>query len=199
MVTMARYIDREWRPRRVLLGFVRVEYPHDASKLATEVEAATARFNIPQSVVSAVTTDRASNNDCMMDQLQVLRPNIQWVPCWGHLIHHAVIAGVGASLVLSKTLSLLRFWASHLNVSPKLREAFERHITISNAGKRRQEKLRHRTIPLDVSSRWNSMHRMVHVGLLCREPLAALIHQVGYCPRGTHPFKMTKTNARAHK
>eukprot|EP00918_Siedleckia_nematoides_P024683 GHVU01053341.1.p1 GENE.GHVU01053341.1~~GHVU01053341.1.p1 ORF type:complete len:164 (+),score=16.39 GHVU01053341.1:304-795(+) len=163
MVTMARNLDRQWRPRRVILAFVRMEYPHNAAKLAAYIEAATTRMFMPQAAVSAVTTDSASNNDCMMDHLRALRPDMEWVPCWGHLIHHAVLDGVDGSDTLSKALALLRFWASALNISPKLREAFERHVTRCNHGKRRQEKIRHTTIPLDVKNRWNSLHRMLQV------------------------------------
>ncbi len=90
----AHYIDNEWVLRKELLGFSLLEGEHSGEKLAAVLHEHIVDFNLENKILS-ITTDNASNNNTMMEELDHLTKDWEFpiqrewshVRCLAHVIN----------------------------------------------------------------------------------------------------------------
>ena len=118
----AYFIDDKWNYHEVLLAFEHVEGSHTGIKLAEVLNSVLIRHSIEDRVL-ALTTDSASNNTTMVDELRrMIRSNralallhtdaneIQRVPCLSHVIQLAVKQLLGCIHINPKNADFKTSW-----------------------------------------------------------------------------------------
>ena len=94
------FIDADWIPHEVLLGFEPVQGSHTGKILSNILVSVLNTYNIRNRIL-AVTTDNASNNDTLMRALNqeldksvedVFAPEVARIPCLAHVIQLSVKA-----------------------------------------------------------------------------------------------------------
>lgn len=105
MAIIAYYITTNWELKEMLIGFESLTDCHSGALLARTVNKVLEKYQLTDRIVS-ITTDNASNNGTMMDQLngyldealsngQLLDNTIQHIPCLAHIIQLALKALLG--------------------------------------------------------------------------------------------------------
>eukprot|EP00918_Siedleckia_nematoides_P024417 GHVU01052828.1.p1 GENE.GHVU01052828.1~~GHVU01052828.1.p1 ORF type:complete len:349 (+),score=22.26 GHVU01052828.1:1-1047(+) len=195
-----RYADKDGGLARVLVYFGRMPYPHGADDLRRDIQAACHRLDIPLEQVSAITGDRAPNNESMMTKFKNDGIDIEWVPCLEHLNHHAVMDGVTQSEGLNDSFTNVKFWAQSLNNSPKLREGFQCRVNEVNANQPAGNRAMKRVcLARPVANRWHSYDAMVVSALLLRPPMEVFIDSICRTMQSRNPYTLTRSQAVKHR
>jgi hypothetical protein len=106
MAIVATFIDINWEYREALIGFEPLDTAHTGKELATILRRVISRFKL-DGQVHAITTDNASNNSTMIEQLDEMfdelssssgnfYDTIHHIPCFAHIIQLAERALLGS-------------------------------------------------------------------------------------------------------
>ncbi|OQD94157.1 hypothetical protein PENVUL_c153G05266, partial [Penicillium vulpinum] len=174
------FIDADWVYREVLLAFKPLSGSHSGTDLSKVVEQTLTQHAIKDRIFG-LTTDNASNNKTLVDELQqLLQANIIRVPCLAHVIQlslnqlldrlKAVPQNPTAETIwteeqettarastkkreIAHTLQRIRALAVYIRASPQRRDSF---LALQPDGKRNKLMLIQ-----DVKTRWNSTYLML--------------------------------------
>lgn len=173
----AHWIDDEWNLRHTLLEFVEFESPHTGSNMA-QLVVQTLEFYSLVNKLFCVTTDNASNNDTMVEELSdaLWQRGVNWdatthhIRCLAHIINLVVQALVQSLNVDAKspfkcTLDKIRELAKATRLGSKKPASFRRSCQETDLNPLR--------IPLDVAVRWNSTYHMLEKAVYLRPALEA--------------------------
>ena len=196
MVVTLHFLDDEWRMRSLVIGFLRVYFPHTGIRLANHLIQAVKLMN-PGLLVSvwAVTSDNASNNKSMITHLnthlqrevdvhaqrtsELTGANDQeipsarrvfQIPCIAHTLNLAVKQGFKAVPAIESVIGRLRDIFRKIKDSTKLSEKCEECCTSKN--------LTYERPPLDVETRWNSTYSMIQYALKYKIALMELLSRI---------------------
>jgi hAT family C-terminal dimerisation region len=173
----AHWIDDEWNLCHTLLEFVEFESPHTGDNMAQLVMQTLEFYGLVQKLF-CITTDNATNNDTMVEELSeaLWQKEIHWDPatnhirCLAHIINLVVQALLKSLNVDDKnpfksTLDKLREIAKATRLGSKKPASFRRACEETD--------LKPLRIPLDVAVRWNSTHQMLQKVIYLRPALEA--------------------------
>ena len=208
MVVTVHYIDGEWEMKSVIVGFVRVMYPHTGERLGNHLIDAIKEMNpLLLASIWAITTDNAANNGTICSTINrnlltlINAINLQSVPanaassnpeaveipfphdvflisCMAHTLQLTVKEGLKACKSLDLAIGRFRDCIKKLNDSPKLLEALAAVCSTLNIKY---------TIPqFDVQTRWNSTWTMLNGVIGIKPGLEELLRRIrcrhaGYC------------------
>ncbi|ODM20081.1 hypothetical protein SI65_05067 [Aspergillus cristatus] len=172
------FIDRDWNYREILLGFEPLHGTHSGANLSTVLLELLQKHNLINQVL-AVTTDNASNNNTLMENIQDSIDELELpnqTPIWSETQVQSLRVNQHQRGIVS-TLLRIRSLAVFINASPQRRDAF--------LGLQTEEP---RLVPIqDVKTRWNSTFLMLRRA----KRLSSSFNL--YCEQYGHPqFKLDK-------
>lgn len=218
MVVTLHYIDDEWEMQAVIVGFIRVHYPHSGRRLADHLIHAVKKMDgVLLSSLWAITSDNASNNSTMtavineklqgaidahaLDSMRASASEISTSPTppppiarrvfQVHCVAHVLQLAVkeGLKVVPSIHTSIGRF----RDVLKKLHDSpklLERFTVICNdVGTKFSKPV------LDCETRWNSTWMMMQWVLTSRKPLEELLRRIRERHDGYRDFTLSSDSA----
>jgi hypothetical protein len=198
------WLDKNFHLQRHLLAFTPLEGRHTGNLLATKVYQTLDDYNIKEKFF-CLTADNASNNTTMARHLSDLlsKDDIDWdakanfIPCFAHIINLVVQKFIRTVIVdtqdpsdaddcddleidfdddfdmlsFSAIISKLREIAKSIRGSTRRWELFQQACTSC--------KLPEKTIPLDVTVRWNSTFRMLQHSVHLKRAIRRYVDNLG--------------------
>ena len=158
------YIDSNWEMCDHLLEVAASTVDHTAQNLAACLEDAFARWKLPISCLSGMTTDNARNIISALDSLE-------WphLGCFAHTIQLSVQKAMEVPEV-AKALGRARRLVGH----------FHHSVKSTNILRQKQKDLHYpeSSLSQDVATRWNSAYFMVESILKQQQPLCATLLEI---------------------
>lgn len=170
------FINEEWELINFNLTTMPLEERHTAVNIASWIEAAVAKFEIPVNKILAIVHDNAANMVCALKLLED-RHGISSVRCAGHtlqlIVNHALM-----NTQIEKALGAARSLVEHFNKS----EVASSSLKV----KQKQMGQPENSLIQDVRVRWNSTYYMISRLLEQRWPVTACLSDPGLTNRSKH-------------
>ncbi|XP_019084298.1 PREDICTED: zinc finger BED domain-containing protein RICESLEEPER 2-like [Camelina sativa] len=158
MVITAHYIDKQWRLKKLIIGFKNV-VDHKGTTIANTLLECLAEWGIEK--VFSVTVDNATANSNALSQFQssfseisndslVMAGDFMHLRCAGHIINLIVKDGLTE---IDASVVAVRNGISYVRSGPNRRKAFQRRVENGRFSKG--------SMLLDVCTRWNSTYLML--------------------------------------
>jgi hypothetical protein len=164
------WIDAFWKLHSMVVDIHHLPHPHDAEHITEAITKTLDEFGLSTKIL-AITHDNAANVVCAAEMLKHHLARSDQIPvqscrCVAHILNLVVESGLD---VIKPTTGKVRCIAKKLSKSSKIAQAFHDY------GKTLKEPLR--TIPLDVSTRWNSQYLMLEAASQRPKSVELLLEQ----------------------